>query len=136
MAGAQKLSDRIPSEGPGVFYTDEFMTMMEQHIPLLRSNPNTQLRPIEPSLALQYANDFYGLLLSLGIPFQYHWTVTRCNGYSGPMQFKGDVFTVIVPPFTEIDQLQQIFSSNSNLSIGSKIKTRPIARVLTFMPPD
>lgn len=118
MAGGQRLSDRIPSEGPGVFYTDDFMTMMEQHIPLLISNENTQVQPIEPALAFQYANDFYGLLLTLGIPFQYHWTMTRCNGYASPLRYEGTKTEIIIPPISEIDQIQKIWSSNNSLQIG------------------
>lgn len=118
MPGGQKLTERIPSEGPGVYYTDEFMTMMEPHIGLLITNENSHIRPVEPALALQYANDFYGLLLTIGIPFQYHWTIMRCNGYTSPLAYKGDVTQLIIPPITEIDQLQQIWSSNNNLSIG------------------
>lgn len=118
MATAQRLSARIPSEGPSAFYSEDFKTMMEPHIPLLVAGENTQLTPIEPGLALQYANDFYGLLLTLGIPSQYHWTIMRCNGYDYPMEFKDTITQVIVPPLGEIDDLQKIWSSTNNLMIG------------------
>lgn len=118
MSNAQRLSSRIPSEGPSVYYTDEFRTMMEPHIALLIRNENTQVNPIEPGLALQFANDFYGLLLTLGLPMKYHWVILRCNGFTSPKEFKETLVQVIVPPLTEIDQLQQIWSSSNNLAIG------------------
>lgn len=118
MAKAQRLSERIPGEGPNAFYSDEFKTMMEPHITLLVSNENTQLTPIEPGLAVQYRNDFYGILLTLGIPNKYHWTIMRCNGYTSPMQFNEEITQIIIPPITEIDQLQQIWTSSNSLSFG------------------
>jgi hypothetical protein len=118
MARGQRLSERIPSEGPEVFYRDDFKTMLEHHIPLLATHVNAVVRPIEPATAVQFASDFYGVLIYLGIPTQYHWTILRVNGLTSPYSYKEEMTQIVVPPLDEIDQLQQIWSSNNQLSMG------------------
>lgn len=117
MAGI-RLTDYIPSDVNSAFFTDEFMTALEHHIPSLTNHPNTQLIQLSPGQANQYRNDFNGLLVSLGIPIRYHWAFLRCNGFTSPTEFTEEYLSIVQPPLSEIDTIQQIWLSNNRLTIG------------------
>lgn len=113
-----RLTDYIPTETNSAFFTDEFMTAMEHHIPLLSTHPDAQMIQLSPGQAYQYRNDLYGLLTSLGIPTRYHWAILRCNGLTTPMQYVEEKTAILQPPLTAIDQIQQIWISNNRLTFG------------------
>lgn len=113
-----RLSDTILDSVSPVYYSEPFQSMLENHIFTLARHSGAQVIPIEPSHAYQYEGDFFGLLTSLGVPSQYHWTTMRCNGYYSPVDFRSDVVSITQPPFEQIDELQAIYTSSSSLSIG------------------
>lgn len=116
------LNDRLyysmPESGPDAFYRPEFLNMMEYHIPSLKSDGSATMIDIEPALALQYTGNLGGLLLLKGIPHQYHWIIMRCNNFRSPTEFNETCVELLIPQLSEIDQLQQIWSSTNNLNIG------------------
>lgn len=111
------ISD-IPSSGPDVFYAPEFRNTLEYHIPSLKTSDQTTVLIIKPAEALQFRGDYFSLLAQYAIPPHYHWVVMRCNDYYSPMEFTESDLKIIVPDFGALDQLQQIYSTSHNLSIG------------------
>lgn len=113
----QRLSETV-TRTPDGYMNKDFRMTLEYHIPRLKSSLQASIIQIEPALAFQYEGDFYGLLISVGIPRQYHWAVLRSNDMISPTDYRRDMVEIIQPPFKDIDDLQSIWSANNNLSYG------------------
>ena len=113
-----RLSDTITDAIPSVAYTQEFHTMLENHVLLLIRSSGSQVIGVENGKALQYDSDFFGLLGTLLVPPKYHWVTMRCNGLYSPNDYTSSVTSIILPNFDEIDALEGMFNASSNLAIG------------------
>ena len=116
MAG-QRLSERITAIA-AVYSNPDFLDTLEYHIPRLSVHPDGSLITVEPALANQYRGDLYGLLSAVGVPRQYHWAIMRVNNMRSPTDYLTTMVQLIQPPYREIDDLQRIWSSSNNLSMG------------------
>jgi hypothetical protein len=113
-----RLTDTITDANPSIANTQEFHTMLENHVLLLIRSSGSQVLSVENGQALQYDSDFFGLLNTLLVPPKYHWVTMRCNGMYSPNDYKSSVTSVILPNFDEIDALEGMFNSSSSLAIG------------------
>lgn len=100
------INSLMASEGESVFYEDGFRRMLETHQVWLAQQEDTTSRPIEPHDAMKYKGDFFGLLVRLGIPAQYHYIVMVMNGITGPQDNDERLRTLIVPSRAMIDRLR------------------------------
>ncbi len=113
-----RLTDTITDANPSIAYTQEFHTMLENHVLLLVRSSGSQVIGIENGQAMQYDSDFFGLLTTLQVPPKYHWVTMRCNGMYSPFDYKSSITSVILPNFEEIDDLERLYNSSNGLSIG------------------
>lgn len=116
--GTQRLTETMEDSSPSVYYSLEFQSMLENHIPSLVRGLAVQILPVEPSRGHQYEGDFFGLLTSLSIPSQYHWVTMRCNNLYSPTDYRSTMANIVCPAFDEVDEIYAIFTSSSGLQMG------------------
>lgn len=113
-----RLSDTLSDGASNVFFSEGFQMMIENHIlRLVRSSTSTVIN-ISDSLAYQYEADLFGLLLTQGIPPQYHFTTMRCNNLYSPTDYRSTLTSLVVPGFSEVDELLAIYTTSTSLSMG------------------
>lgn len=113
-----RLSDTIGDSASSVFFSQGFQMMLENHILRLVRSSNTSVITVDDGLAYQYEADLFGLLLTRGIPSQYHYATMRCNNLYSPADYRATLTSIIVPGFSEIDELLAIYNTSTSLSMG------------------
>ncbi len=112
------LSNQAKDPGDSVYYDPRFRTVIETHLPILRTAPSTQRQRISPDMIHRYEGDFYGLLIELGVSFQFHWIFMRVNGLESPNQFGAQLrdpyrdryeFTLLAPATEALGELRSLF---------------------------
>lgn len=114
----ERLSDTINDGDSPIYYNEAFHSMMESHILDLTMGSGARVHAIDRALANQYEGDFFGLLVTLGVPDQYHWITMRCNNLYSPMGYKSTTLNVIIPYPDDIDELYAIYTMSTGVSMG------------------
>lgn len=65
--------------GEDIFYSKEFMDVIESHLDFLRTSSNTRILDVDPKKADIYNKDLFGFLMEQKIPSKYHWCIMRLN---------------------------------------------------------
>lgn len=102
------LTQQVPSEGDAIYYTPEWRTMIESHMPLLKARSDTVSLPIQPYNAHRFDGDLMGVLTELGISPMYHWLIMRFNGMDSPTQYSETMLILKHPELRYVDLLTQI----------------------------
>lgn len=110
-----KIYETLISGGPDIYYNPGFRSMIEDHLTIIRNQPDTQVVDIEPLVAYKYAGDFFGLMMSQNIAPQYHWIIMRVNDLISPQDYKDDQLTFIKPSYTFINRLTSVYQSQSKI---------------------
>lgn len=97
------------AEGSTVYYTKNFMDVVESHLHYLRNSSKSTSFIVDKNIAEVYQGDFFGYMNYRGVPQKYHWVYLRVNGYLSPFDFKPTVDTLIVPSTEEIEQIRSSF---------------------------
>jgi hypothetical protein len=96
-------------EGSPVYYSKNFMDVMESHLDYLRNSSKSSSFIVDKNIAEVYQGDFFGYLNYRGVQQKYHWIYLRVNGYLSPFDFKPNVDSLIVPSTEEIEQIRSSF---------------------------
>ena len=86
-------------------YDVAFRNIIESHLKYLREHLNTQSIRLDPHIEYEYAGDFYGLLQAMGYPHDIQWILMRVNGLHSPIDYTGELETILVPPDAVITML-------------------------------
>lgn len=101
-----------------VFFDLDFRQALEQHLPTLRINPDTQRKTVSPDDVYRFEGDLYGYLHHENIPISQHWLIMRLNHYLSPTHFGKELHdpyvdsqhtTLLIPPELLIDQIKKQF---------------------------
>lgn len=96
-----------------VYYEKGFMRMIESCLGTLRTQG---VRPLEVSnvQAYKYEGDFYGLLLSLGVSYDYLWITLRVNGMLNTTEYTLDRCPApITPSQSLIEELYRYYTTTT-----------------------
>lgn len=110
----RSLKQLLQYEGPGAFYEDRFLAMIEDHLPILRLG-STELR-IEPNTAEKYRGDFYGVMTHASIPSQYWYVTMRINGLTSPIEYETSMELFYVPDYNYIEKLRSTYMTLQRIS--------------------
>lgn len=104
------------SPGELLFYDEDWMTLIETHLPCLRLDANSSVLNVDPHLVNMFRGDFYGLLMNLStpIPPKYHYVILRANGFTNPLDYPLDITTLLIPADQIIEQLRKIYQTVSS----------------------
>lgn len=98
--------------GDEVFYSLEFITLIESHLDYLRTNVS-QTVAIGDLQSYKYEGDLYGLFSELRIEKKYHYTVARVNGYKNSNDYNGELINLIIPNLSEISRLASLLQTQT-----------------------
>lgn len=104
----------------GIHYETGFRNTIENFIYGLRRDATTQIQVIDGVTVSKYRGDFYGLLASLGVPFDYYHIYLRVNGLKSPTDFGTNLtdpysmdstFTLYRPTNENIGNIERLYST-------------------------
>lgn len=104
------LKDKADSQ-----YNDpSFLTFVNDHVPYLLASVSTKTIAVDPSQALKYKGDLYGLLAELQIPYFMHYAVMKMNGFSSPTQAREEIISQIkAPEVAEFRKLHNLWRAHN-----------------------
>lgn len=106
------LLKELPST-ESLFYDEDFHRMLVKHFPYFIENNLFEPRDISGSTAEIYKGDFYGVLLNLGIPFEFHRINTEFNMLSSPLDYKGEAGPIRIIVSKELNRLNNIYKTRT-----------------------
>lgn len=104
----QPLRSRLNNAGSGQFYTDKWVTTVENNLTYIREHATTERREVSPEIQSKYLRDPNTMFLLLGIPRQLHNVVMRCMGWSKQEDYKEMFEFLYVPQSETIDRLRSL----------------------------
>lgn len=113
------IFDRMAKPGDDIYYSQDFRLIVETHL-LVLINRAAAIDDIPLDLYYQYEGDFYGYLVELAIPPEYHFILLRMNGMTNPNQFAKEMRDprnpavnpkLIRPNENEVNKLVQYYMS-------------------------
>lgn len=110
------INAQMVDDGAGVYYTEGFRSVLEDHMTLLRNHPTTSLVTVSPADAYHYNHNLYGVLQKMKVPMYLHWVIMRMNNWTSPRVFHLDVTSLLFPDMTLISQIQQSYSSKNRIT--------------------
>lgn len=102
-------------EGADIFYKQNFLNVLEDHMTYLRGLKSTTRQEVEPIDVVRYQADLFGLLGKLGIKPELHWIVMRMSNIVSPAKVPDDLSYVIIPDEAEINRLKQTVVTTSKI---------------------
>lgn len=94
-----------------IYFNQKWLRTLESMLDQIVQHPGVMAITVEPTLALRYQGDFYGLLTTQRIPSKYQWITMRMNGLTSPDQYTGEARTFIIPSSDQIEENRQIFQT-------------------------
>lgn len=80
------ILQNLNPDSKNIFYQPKFRAILEDHLDILRQSGVT-INDIPLDLYWQYEGNFYGYLVHLNIPIEWHWLMLRVNGMHNPNEF-------------------------------------------------
>lgn len=102
-------------ESYSFYYTKEIKNLLESHLEFLKNHPESRVVQITPNIAYKYEGDFYGLLMTLRIPQQYHWITMRMNDLTSPTDMPENKIAFIQPSFDVVDQIISMYRTSRSI---------------------
>lgn len=106
------LLNELPSTA-SFYYDDDFHRVLVKHFPYFIENDSFEPKDISGVTAEIYKGDFYGLLLSLRIPFEYHRVNTEFNMLLSPLDYTGEAGPVRVISAKELSRLLNVYQTRT-----------------------
>lgn len=78
------LTDVLQVSDSVGYFDPKFRQVLEEHLALIKAQPNNRTMSLTPIQALRYKGDFYGLLNEFQIPDYMKWITLRVNGFISP----------------------------------------------------
>ena len=88
-----------------------YLTMMESHLTYLRTTDDVKVSAVSEHQGYKFEGDFYGLLDDLRVDKEYHLITLRLNGYENTTDYKGDVSHILIPNFSSVNLLKNIYQT-------------------------
>jgi len=102
--------------GNDIYYDPDFRSTVETYLPYLREHKDTQILAVNADDAYRYEGDFYGLLMTLKVPPQYHWTIMRVNNYSASTDLTSIITGILIPAIEQMDGIVRQYKVTHKIS--------------------
>lgn len=102
------LKNDLPNSSFNMYYDRDFMSMIEYHLPHLRTLSSTESHTVDPVKRHVYEGDLYGYLTVHSIPQHLQWITLRVNDMHSPIEFV-DQDTILIPAQSDIDEMARTY---------------------------
>lgn len=106
-----KLTDKIKTSVPTVYYEEKFRFMVEQYMVKLRNSQNTTSFNLTPREKHVFKGNFIGLMNEREVPEYLHWFIMRVNDIDSSFAFTGEQDTIIIPDTEMIDRIREYYQT-------------------------
>lgn len=106
MADKLETLKDITLTGQEVFYTTDFMLVLEAHLPYLKKDATIQ--PVDLTTSVKFVGNFTGLLINLGFSLDHCWLVQRLNGLRSSDDFDGKLTELLVPNAESLNKVLEL----------------------------
>ena len=113
---ANSIDNLMVSDGPAVFYDEDFKIVLESHLTYFRNPANNTVVPVASNDAYRFEGDLYGLLHSYNIQPQYHWIIMRVNEITAPYETTESLSHLLIPNTDLIENLRQLYMISHKIS--------------------
>lgn len=111
-----KIISQLYGQDMEIYYDEVFRNVLEDHIPYLRSDPNTTQQVITKELAWRYRNDFFSLLKDIyNVAPHLRWLIMRMSGYLSPTEPGPELSFILIPNDARIAQIANNHLTTYNL---------------------
>lgn len=100
-----------------IYFNQKWLRTLESMLDKFAANPNVSVLAVEPTMALRYQGDLYGLLTAQHVPSKYHWLTMRLNGFTSPDQYTGEERSFLIPSSEQVEENRQMFQTMFRKSI-------------------
>lgn len=102
------IEDFIMDSGSDVYYTKEYMQVIEDHLEYLKAHQTTERLLLLPENINRYTGNLYGYLIEIKKPLFMHWSIMRCSGMRSPTEFTFNTHTtLLIPHISALDDIRQ-----------------------------
>lgn len=108
------LSNALPNASFNMYYHRDFMSMIEYHLPHIRSLSTTETHSVDPVKRHVYEGDFYGYLTVHSIPHHLQWITLRLNDLHNPIEFV-DQDTLLIPATSVIEEFARAYRTEKKI---------------------
>lgn len=95
-----------------VYFEHDFKLLLESHLTYLKET-DIRLQVVTEHQNYKYEGDFYGLLDDIGIPKNLHYITMRVNDYEHSGDYKGDIYSLVLPSYQTIEQLRNVYQTKN-----------------------
>lgn len=113
---AMPIEQYLLEAGPDVYYTESFLSVLEDHLTFLRDHATTTEITLKPNDVNRFRGDLYGLLAEYRISPHMHYITARVNGYKSSLELTGTVLTLLVPNEDLVSMLAQTHQTVHSVS--------------------
>jgi ABC-type phosphate transport system auxiliary subunit len=97
-------------------YSVGFRNLIENHLPQIRTYPNTKVLSLDPKKEQIFTGNFYGLLYNIDFVQQdMFWITMRTNGLLSPLDYSGNLNYVLIPSRGDIELLLQRYKNATTM---------------------
>lgn len=111
-----KIYDLENNFGTRLFYDQKFRVILEDHMTVLRTSPNSFRISIEPVYAYKYTGDLIGILKHYNIPLYLHWIIMRMNNYSAYTDFNEKVTNLLIPDSELVERIRRTYMTHNKIT--------------------
>ncbi len=105
----QNLMNLEMSFAPDAYCDVGFKNVIEDHLLILRKDPETVVVMVTPMQLYKFEFDLTRLFRELGIRPELHWIVMRINGLQSMRDVPKNTLTILVPSLVKISRLLQSY---------------------------
>jgi hypothetical protein len=99
--------------GDSMCYDPSFRNSLESELPYLITNTPSRPYSLTDQQLYEFQHDFYGLLLSINIPPQYHYYIFRFNGFKAIEDFTTTTNTIMMPDLANYDIMVEVYKTKT-----------------------
>lgn len=98
------------------YYSTGFRNLIENHVIYLQTNPTTRIVQLLPYDEYKYQGDIYALFYKLGVSQDQWWVTLRVNGLHSPLDYAGNLGTILLPAKSTTDALLTAYLNSSTIN--------------------
>ena len=94
------------------FFDPNFRNILDSHLEYLKVTGNVELdASVDTDYMGQFHGDFYAILTHMNITPKYHRIIMLMNGLTNPIQYEGQLTSLIIPDLTVIDRIMSVYNT-------------------------
>lgn len=104
---ANKIHSYAYAPGADIYYDSGFQRVLEINLPMIKNHHTTTVQNTPRDGNGKYVGDLHLCLAAMGVAPELWWTTMRLNGYTNPVQYGDDRFSLLIPSSEVLNNIRQ-----------------------------